>query len=107
MVSSQSGHNSLPWASEKDIRNSLREQLADKAKKEATQASTANILVASFSPAIPEYTVEDKGHQVKCQGVYRRNRWLLTSEGCTILPKEFAKPHIHQIHQASHLVTGN
>jgi hypothetical protein len=26
MDSSQSGHNSLPWASERDIRNNLREQ---------------------------------------------------------------------------------
>ena len=26
MDSSQSGHNSLPWVSERDIRNSLREQ---------------------------------------------------------------------------------
>ena len=75
-----------------------------------TQPSVANILAASLPSvllAIPEYTAEDKQRQAKCQGVYRRDAWLLTSEGCTILPKEFAKQLIHQIHPASHLVIKN
>ena len=50
-----------------------------------------------------EYTAEDKGDQVKCQGVYRRDGCLLTSEVYTILPEEFARQLINQIHQASHL----
>ena len=85
-------------------------RLADKAKREAAQASTASILVALPPPAlpvIPEYTSEDKWLQAKCQVDLRRDRWLLTSEGCTTLLKEFAKQLLHQIHQASHLVTEN
>jgi hypothetical protein len=59
VASSLSSHNSLLWASE--ITRGYR--VADKAKKEAAQASSANILVAllpSALPAIPEYTPEDK-----------------------------------------------
>lgn len=70
-------------------------RLTDKAKIEAIWAFTDNILVTlpTFEfPAIPEYTVKDKRDQATCQGAYRRDGWLLlSSEGCTILHKEFAK----------------
>jgi hypothetical protein len=52
-------------------------------------------------PAIPEYTAEDEKKQARCKGTYRRDGWLHTSEGYPILPKEFAKQLIHQIHQGT------
>jgi len=68
MASSQTGRETSEIAREN--------RLAHKTKWEATQTSTADILVAllpSGFPAIHEYTAKDKGHQVKDQGVYRRN----------------------------------
>jgi hypothetical protein len=66
-----------------------------------------SLLLPTGSSSHYGYKGEDKWHQVKCQEVYRRDTWLLTSEGCTILPKEFAKQLIHLIHQALHLVIEN
>ena len=77
MVSSQNGHNSLPWASERDISEIAQgNRLADKAKRKTAQASTANVLIAlkpPVLPTMPEYTDEDKGHQAKRQVDYRRD----------------------------------
>jgi hypothetical protein len=50
MVSSQNGHNSLPWASERDISEIAQgNRLADKAKREAPHTSTADIMHGSFA----------------------------------------------------------
>lgn len=91
----QNGTSEIAWG----------DRLANKAKREATQASIAHTpvtLSALALSAVFRYTSEDKQDQAKCQEIYRR-------EGCCILPKsapsckEFAKQLIHQIHQALHL----
>lgn len=75
-------------------------RLTNKAKREATQASIAHILVTLSAPALSavfKYTSEDKQDQAKCQEIYRRERWSAPSR------KEFAEQLTHQIHQALHL----
>lgn len=52
---------------------------------------------------VPDYTAVDKKDQARCKGIHRKDEWLHSKEGHTILPKEFARQLIHQVYQASHL----
>lgn len=71
--------------------------LADKAARETAKTSSAHILVA-LPPfellAIPKYTTEDIQDQVKCQGIYRKDEWLHTTEVFTFLQGIYKTTHV-------------
>lgn len=74
-ASSQSGHDSWPQASEIAQGN----RLADKAKKEAAQASIANILVALPPPSSqPSLNILLKTNIVRCNA----QEFTEESDGC-------------------------
>lgn len=81
-------------------------RLVNRAAKKAVLVSITKAMIALILPElppIPHYSPEDKNDQIKCQRLYLKERWLYTSDGCVILPSEFAKQLVHQIHQHTYL----